>query len=470
MKKIFLFLVVIIPAMLFAGKPQYDIKIKIAGLKDSVCYLAQYYGENRYVKDTAKIDAKGLGEFTGSDTLKGGIYVIIISPRKYFDVIIDKQTFFSLETDTNDVVGKMKVKGSSDNQLFYEYQQYGLLKQKEAEPFRARLKAVKEGSDSAKIIKDKLLAIDKEVRDYKIAYMKNHAETFLTTVFKASVDIEIPEAPKLSNGKKDSTFAYRYYTHHFFDNIPLTDDRLLRTPVFHAKLKEFITAMAPFGPDTVMKLTDSLVAKCRTNKEMFKYVVWYVTNWSETCGYMGYDAIFVHMAENYYTAGQAYWVSAANLKKITDRAKVLKNLLLGTSIPNLTAQDTSYTYLSLYNVKAKYTVLYFWDPTCGHCQKETPLLKAMYDSLKFKNLEVFALCTDPDLKAWKDYIILHKLNWINVMDMQNVTGFHALYDITTTPIVYLMDQNMDIIAKGALTVDQLIKILDAQFKKDEKKK
>ena len=180
---------------------------------------------------------------------------------------------------------------------------------------------------------------------------------------------------------------------------------------------------------------------------------------------MGYDAVFVHMVEKYYMTNQAFWVSPANIEKIKNRALQLKGLLLGNKIPNLTAQDTSNVYQSLYNVKAKYTVLFFWDPSCGHCQKETPLLKALYDSLKYKGLEVFAFCTVPDIKAWKKFIIDHKLNWINVMDMQNVTGFHGTYDISTTPIIYLLDENKKILAKGSLTMDQLIEILERQFKK-----
>jgi hypothetical protein len=330
---------------------------------------------------------------------------------------------------------------------------------------RIAFKRQKDNPDSAKIVKDKLLAIDKQVRDHKLDYMKNHPETFLTRVFKSSVELEIPDAPLLPNGKKDSTFAYRYYIHHYFDNIDFSDDRLLRTPVFNARLKQFINTLVPFGPDTIIKLTDTIVEKSRANKDIFKYVVWYVTNWSETCSIMGYDAVFVHMAEKYYATNQAFWVSAANIEKIKARGLLLKGLLLGSKIPNLTAQDTGFVYQSLHNVKAKFTALYFWDPACGLCQERTPLLKALYDSLKNKGFEVFALCTDPDQKAWKKYINDHKLDWINVMDMQNVTGFHATYDITTTPVIYLLDENKKILAKGSLTVEQLSGILDREFKK-----
>ena len=152
---------------------------------------------------------------------------------------------------------------------------------------RNALKKLKKNADSTKIIKAKLLAIDEKVKNFKLDYMKNNPATFLTKVFKASEELEIPEAPILQNGKKDSTFAYKYYIHHYFDNIDFSDDRLLRTPIFNAMLKQFITTVVPFGPDTVIKLTDTIVEKSRANKEVFKYVVWYITNWSETCEHHG---------------------------------------------------------------------------------------------------------------------------------------------------------------------------------------
>jgi len=37
----------------------YDIKVKIKGLKDKVCYLGNYYGDKQYIKDTVRTDSKG---------------------------------------------------------------------------------------------------------------------------------------------------------------------------------------------------------------------------------------------------------------------------------------------------------------------------------------------------------------------------------------------------------------------------
>ena len=44
---------------------------------------------------------------------------------------------------------------------------------------------------------------------------------------------------------------------------------------------------------------------------------------------MGMDAVFVHMVENYYMTGEAYWVEEDQLKKIEERAEKIAPNLIG---------------------------------------------------------------------------------------------------------------------------------------------
>jgi thiol-disulfide isomerase/thioredoxin len=85
------------------------------------------------------------------------------------------------------------------------------------------------------------------------------------------------------------------------------------------------------------------------------------------------DAGFVHMVNKYYRTNQAYWVDTASLVRIIKRADDLTPIMLGKIAPPLNSYDSTLTRpMPLYGVKAKYTVVVFWDPGCGHCQKEMP--------------------------------------------------------------------------------------------------
>jgi thiol-disulfide isomerase/thioredoxin len=282
----------------------------------------------------------------------------------------------------------------------------------------------------------------------------------------------VPEAPLLSNGRKDSLFPYRYYKDHYWDNISVADDRLLRTPIFHAKLKNYFDKMILQHPDSIIKESDMLVGKTAGNKEMFKYIVWYTTTTYETSPIMGMDAVFVHEVEQYYMTGKAYWVDSVNTQKIIHRALILRPLLLEKPCPSIVMQDTLDKNISLYDVKSKYTVMIFWDPDCGHCQKIVPKLKELYDkTLKEKGVTVYAVNIEDDAAKWKKFIIDKNLNWINCHDKYKQYFLRDLFDIYSTPVIYLLDENKKIKAKR-IDVEQLDGYIDhlEKIKEMEKKK
>ena len=220
-------------------------------------------------------------------------------------------------------------------------------------------------------------------------------------------------------------------------------------------------------PDSINAAADYLVELARPNSEVFKFVVWWITNTYETSNIMGMDAVFVHMADKYYTAEQAFWVDSTGLAKIQDRARTLKPLLLGQKAKNLVLEDTSGVYRSLNDVKSPYTILIFWDPDCGHCQKAMPKLKDLYDKFKIKGVQVYAVDDAVEEEKWKKYIREHNLNWINVADLQTHNNFRHDYDLTSTPQIFLLDDTKTIIAKR-IDVETLGDLL--QHKMGEKKK
>ena len=61
--------------------------------------------------------------------------------------------------------------------------------------------------------------------------------------------------------------------------------------------------------------------------------------------------------------------------------------------------------VTLYDVKAPFTILYFWDYDCGHCKKATPILRDIYNKYKERGLQVYAVGTEPNVEPWKKYII-----------------------------------------------------------------
>src|SRR5690606_37778877 len=92
-------------------------------------------------------------------------------------------------------------------------------------------------------------------------------------------------------------------------------------------------------------------------------------------------------------------------------------LLIGKKAPNIIVKDTAQEKtLRLYDVEAKYTIVYIWSPECGHCKVTTPELLEIYHKNKDKGVEVFAVGNEFENEAWLEYIRKNNLDWINGSD------------------------------------------------------
>ena len=115
-------------SMASAQKGGYKLSFKIKGLNNAECYLANYYGNKQYIKDTAVTNASGEFTFSGDEALGGGIYLVVTPSKKYFEVVIDHDQHFYMECDTLDFVSSMVVNESEDNKNFYNYLKFLKLK------------------------------------------------------------------------------------------------------------------------------------------------------------------------------------------------------------------------------------------------------------------------------------------------------------------------------------------------------
>ncbi|MBL4586833.1 MAG: DUF5106 domain-containing protein, partial [Flavobacteriales bacterium] len=364
----------------FGQESGYKIELTIDGCAEGNAILAYYYGNKQYIKDSTKVDANGKFVFKGSETLDQGIYIAVMPPdNKFLEVIIDSDQHFKLSSTYASPVENMKVVGNEENALFYKYRGFLSKQMKRNAPNSKRIKELqkqdslgfKELPEYKKIV-EKMGKVDEEVKEYKNKFIKDHPNAFMTKVFLASKDPDIPEIPVLENGRKDSTFQWRYFKNHYWDLIDFSDDRILRTPVFHNKLERFMTKTIVQVPDSIIKEADILVEKARKSEELFKYIVFWVTSHFETSKQMGMDAVFVHMAKTYYVTGQAFWADSTTVSKIGERARKLSYGLLGVTAPNLIMKDTSDNIQIMHAIQSEYTIAYFWDPECGHCKKVTP--------------------------------------------------------------------------------------------------
>ena len=128
------------------------------------------------------------------------------------------------------------------------------------------------------------------------------------------------------------------------------------------------------------------------------------------------------------------------------------------------------SYVTLSSIKADYLILLFWDVDCGHCQKEVPKILEMYHDFQKENkdVKVFGVYTQNEFEKYKKYIIDNKIDWINVYDGVHINNLKDKYDVVTTPVIYILDKNKVIKAKGIGS--EAIKSIITQMEKEYSKK
>lgn len=474
------FLRIVFLSLLFVlgsvANAQYKIDLQVNGLRDSSIIFGYYFGEGRYVQDTAKLDARGHATLKRDSSLAKGLYLFLLPTGESLDLLIGDQQKFTFSVDMADLRNTQKVEGASLSQAFLDFQTFMGQMQQRGESVRKEDSLVRTLPTSdpntekkREEIREKYKALDTEVKAYHKELLAQHGEDVLGEFVRATIPISLPEYhPDPSVKNVDSArwmWSYTYNSEHYLDNINLASSSLLRTPLVLPKVNHFLDKMILQIPDTLNKYCDKILERAYLNTETFRFWTSYLLNKYQSSEIIGMDAVFVHIADKYYLAGRTPWVDEEFLSKLKDRVAHIKPNLLWAVAPNFKVETLQAQTFELAKDKADATVLVFWEPSCSHCKVAIPKIDSIARKYDPKRLHVIGFMTTGDGPEWQKYVLEHKLEWwINVWDPYRKTGFHDNYDIYSTPVIYVLDKNHKIVIKR-IGVESLAAILDDLLKK-----
>ncbi|HSD05606.1 thioredoxin-like domain-containing protein [Flavobacterium sp.] len=481
----------------------HEIKINLKNCKDTVAYLAFYQFDKLYIADTCKKVINGNIVFKGKKKLDKGVYFVYNQEKgNYFDFIVDDQSQKQqISSDKANLLENLKAMNSKQNENFFNYIRFVSSKNKEFDGFKKKVKAEKK-ADSTTLFTNELKVLNEAILQNDLNCISQNKGTYLSEMINLKMDKVAKDIPKVSNGRPDSIYAYNYYKKHFWDGVNFQDDSMLNNPFFANKIKQYFNTVVVQHPDTVCVEIDRMMLKTKEGTKMNMLLLAYFTQTYEIPKIMGMDKVFVYMVDNYFKKGKAKGVyDDSVIKLIIDRGNVLAPLQLGKTAPDLymidipghdkiakMGFDTAKTseeltkiyydnrpeiekaYVTLSSVKADYLILLFWDVDCSHCQKEVPKILELYHDLRKENkdVQVFGVYTQNEFDKYKKYIVDNKVDWINVYDGVHINNLKDKYDVVTTPVIYILDRNKVIKAKGIGS--ESIKGIIAQMEKEYAKK
>ena len=131
--------------------------------------------------------------------------------------------------------------------------------------------------------------------------------------------------------------------------------------------------------------------------------------------------MFVFLYDQYFSKLEIKDLHKTNLALIQEKAEQLRRLALFNTAPNFKLNDS----IDLQSIESEYTVLFFYDHECDLCHQEMREL----DSVCSEHPKIMMLAIDMNT------------------DNERVWVLYDLYDIETTPLIYVLDRDKRIIAK-----------------------
>jgi len=458
MKRTFLVWLLLLLTVTVFSQNGYKIRLVVSGSSDTSLLLASYYGNKIRLVDTAFTKTPGNFVFQGHKTLPGGVYMTVTPKKaKLFEFLINKNQHFTLKTDTANISMHLKAVNSPENSLFFNYLQTSDKIYHKVLLLRKKLKQTDKNSPDYTRLQKEIAALREENVMQRTELVRTHPDTFVAKLFGAMQEVRVPEGKHPA----DSLYKFHYVRSHFWDHFDLSDPRLLRSPMYDQKLKVYFKQLVPFQPDSVDRAIDEVIARARPSRECVSYLVWYFTVEYQNPKYMGFDKVFVHMVDNYFSKESIANTPPSVKKLLEERASKIRPLLIGNPAPELILQDTTGKFVPFYDLHNKFTLLFFWDYKCHICKRQLAELVPLYPELaKRYDLAVYAININPDLNHWKSAVRTRRLPWINVNGTRSLKGdFNKLYDIHGTPQLFLLDKDKRIVAKQ-FSVNQLKMILD----------
>ena len=470
-----------VPMMAQKGKkgksaPACDIVFNVAGAHDTSLCLTIMYNGKYIIKDTADYISPGVFHCKNEQPLQEGFYTLVSNKSKpYLTFIMPANQRFSVSLDTTANVNAISFKNSPENDEMLLFQRKASESQKKLNAYRKQQTAYKDNQDSVDFYTAKIKELNEEMKSFIMDLIKRNPNYLFSKMQRAGREIELPE-PDTNNPE----FLPAYYRQHYWDNIDLTDSRLIFTPVFEPKMKEYFGHVLQYQDvDTINKYVDMVLERTAVDSLMYRYCIDWVSRYYETSKYIGHDGVFVHIVKNNQLQGKCTWMDETLLRKYAKRISHIEPLLIGTKaveliIPDTTQSSDMRTWISSHHLPKEYTVLWFFDPDCPKCNKQTTLLKHLYDSLETagtRNFDVYAIGNDSDVERWKKYVRDKKLPWYNVGGNRGNVDYLTIYNIyeSGNPSMFIINRKKEIILNRSIDVTAIPDFLK-QYEAIEAKK
>ena len=449
------------------GAQSYNFTFKLEGVEDSMLYIGRHYRDEVTLVDSTRRAADGSYTFKGNKKWSRGIYALVRQDRtkQIGDFAVDESRKFSLEGDAKLTPSSVKVKGCLSNQQMFNYMATVTEARRESEKIRERMK---KPDTKAQAEADEKALIERMERYEEVTRHPKKPMIFFDLI-NACENGDVPDS--IENK------AYHYRIHYWdklFESGKLKTkgdrEQLIYSPQLFNKMNYFFfNIIYHSDSDTICKELDRLMQRIGDDTAMQRYVLDFITpKYFRSTKNIGWDAVWCHIASEYYLKGRCPWASEGTLHNMRYNYDRIKQSLIGAHGQELWMLDTTQIdapehWYSSHRFPEKYVILWFWDPDCHHCQEQSAELKVLYDSLRTtpdRRFEVYAIGYESDVDKWVKYVREHEFHFVNVGGPNVNIDYQEAYNVHGAPTMIILNEKRDIIMNKVLPVKQILPFLD----------
>ncbi len=462
--KIFCFSLVLImfPLLGFSQKKNagFEMSIDLPNLKNQKVFLGRYVMGKPYANDSIFLDNKGKGTLKKEKLLPEGLFMLYFSDGRYIDFIVSNNQQISIKGDTLNLPKNIQFGGSQETKDFFEYMYF----LSEIQQTFAKLNeqySNETNTQKKELLEQEMTALGQNLTKKQNQLIDKYAEGMVGVFLRG---LRIPEEPDFSaeNDSLRQLKRYLFYKNHYLDNIDFADPRVYNTPYLPSTLETYLNRVLVQHPDSIVPSVIALVERSKINPATFQILTSYMLNYGVKSKIMGMDKLMVELGNRYYLTGKATWADSTLIENLRKEIKKVETSLVGMFAANMYLADNNGVYTDLYSLCGEQlTVLYFFEPDCGHCKKTTPLLRDFYHKYKDdKRINVVAVYMLLNQEEWQSFIEKYELqDFHNRWDPRRVSRFWESFDTSTTPMMYVLDKDKKILAKkiDVETLEMIVK-------------
>jgi len=231
----------------------------------------------------------------------------------------------------------------------------------------------------------------------------------------------------------------------YWDDVDFNDTTLISSKTMSDKLVNFFFSFTDGDEQHFDSLSIAglsvVLDKAKVNMRMYEYILEFALN-----GYaaMGRDRVTDYLL-NYpqLAEGEITMEEGLRLDSIAEPYQKVKVGAVAPDYEGITIDDKHY---SIYESEAKHIIVFFWSTDCEYCHDFLVQIRKHLDLKSDFELVTFALAEDKDelTKTVKKmrlpgYHFYDDLRW----DSKAFLDYH----ITSTPTVFVLDENKNIVCK-----------------------